>query len=679
MISAGGAIVEASGHLPGLMDEQSPSSGRVSLLDAMHPDDLPGVLAAFTETLANHRIARRVRTRIRNNDDEWQWVEAHLHGHQHGDESVVSCLLGDVRAEEQERAALAERERVLRTLNDALPVGVVAADDVGTIRYANKTFREITGIDPTRHDWLDYVDPEDVAELANQIARLGFYGEGLEMDLRLQRPGETQTRLMRLVLQAVRAQDGKLLNIVGSIADVTDSRGETSRLDREAHQDALTGLVNRAGIERELGDRLDRFHTAREPLAVLFVDLDDFGRINDAFGHTQGDEVLLQIGQRLRAETRDGDVVGRFGGDEFVVIADQTGGPDGALGLAHRLGHAVAAPVRVSGTSVRPHASIGIALSTGPGTRIDTLVREADAALREAKRRGRGVVWLADGSLRNRLERQVRLEQALDRGFDPETFTVAYQPVHDLITGEIYGAEGVVRWDSPDHGLLTSDQIVPVAEQSGHIHHLGTWSTRRIAEDYRALRDRIDTHPGFRLGVHLSARQLAGPGFVERAIDDLAELGLGMDALVVEVRRGHLVGHDPDVAAAIDRLTEAGAVIALDEFGGDSVSFEDLYRYPVRYLKLDERITADLAQSATSRTVDLPRRRHVRRPRDHRRGQRPSARRPATTLGPPRASRSGSARVSTPGSRHLLRSRRADPTGWMLADRPDRESSVAAT
>ena len=601
-LSTDGRVVAVHGAIEGVLSEVGGHVGQ-RLAAYVHPDDQADFEATLSEHGAVPEVGRRVRMRLRTHDGGWRWVDALLHDRVTPDGSRLTCVLSDVDADVRAQQALVESEYRFRTFLEAVPVGVFGADDVGRIRIANDAFKSVTGIDPAADDWLELVHPDDSSLLVDAIQRFGFSGDVLDTEIRLRRGDSSSYRTARVLARAIRAPDGKLLDVIGSIEDVTERKQLAERLAFEASHDALTGLANRSAIERELERRLERRHSTTTPLAVLFIDLDGFKRINDSLGHRAGDELLLRLGQRLAKSSRLGDAVGRFGGDEFVVVSEHAGDPDGALTMAHRLLDQVCEPVEVAGATLRPRASVGIAIATGP-TDAEILMRDADAAMYEAKARGPSAVWLADADVRNAAARRFELEAVLAEALvDDEHASFAYQPVTDLESGRMLGVEALLRWESPDFGSTSPGEIIPIAEESGLIHELTEWTVVQAARDLGRMVDAGLVTDEFHLGVNLSSSQLSAPGMVEQYLATIAAAGVEPGDLVVEVTETDFIEAASAAADALHALDAHGVPLALDDFGAGFSSFDYLTRLPIRFLKVDRSLIGHASRSARARAV----------------------------------------------------------------------------
>jgi len=369
------------------------------------------------------------------------------------------------------------------------------------------------------------------------------------------------------------------------------------RLREQAVHDALTGLPNRTLLLDRVTQALELGERRGTHTAVLFVDLDRFKVVNDSLGHAKGDRLLQQVAVRLAQAVRRGDTVGRFGGDEFLVVVEDVAGEAGAVIAADRLMAALADPFDLDGAEVVVSASIGIALA-GPGADAvgaDSLVRDADAAMYRAKDSGRSRVAVFEDTLHAELLRRYELEQGLRGAVDRDELVVLYQPRVRLADGRLTGVEALVRWDRPGHGLVGADEMIPIAEDTGLIVPVGAWVLAAACRQAVAW----DGHPalgGQSVSVNLSARQLNDPGLVDVVAANLAETGLAPERLCLEVTESALA-RDPDGAAAVlSSLKRLGVRLAIDDFGTGYATLDYVRRFSMAdELKIDRSFVAGLA------------------------------------------------------------------------------------
>ncbi|MCW2857663.1 MAG: Diguanylate cyclase protein [Marmoricola sp.] len=367
----------------------------------------------------------------------------------------------------------------------------------------------------------------------------------------------------------------------------------------QATHDPLTGLANRVRTMQLIAGALGRSNRKRETVGLLFIDLDGFKEVNDNHGHRAGDEVLRVVAERMDQQIREGDFIGRLGGDEFLVGIEDASDPDDAVQLATRLIAAVSEPIGVDdGVTVKVGASIGIALGRGGLTDVETLLHEADLATYQAKRAGRGRVELFSSTARAALRQHHDIERALADAITRDELLLHFQPIYNLSTGVIDSYEALVRWDRPGVGMVQPDEFLPVAESSDLIYDLDVWVMRAaLVQLSRWNRERGDTK--LQIAVNVSARHVSQQRIrddVERALRT-AEIDPGQ--LVVEVTETALM----DGSAAADNLEAlraAGVVISLDDFGTGYQSSAQLSRLPIDVLKIDRQFVVTDSDSARS-------------------------------------------------------------------------------
>ncbi len=368
------------------------------------------------------------------------------------------------------------------------------------------------------------------------------------------------------------------------------------RSKHQALHDSLTGLPNRRLLFERIGHALARHGRPERRLAVVFIDLDDFKAVNDRLGHTVGDLLLIEVANRLRSCLRPGDTAARLGGDEFAVLIDDEHG-DASEGMAERLLEAVSQPIEVAGQFVTVRASIGMAFAPlGRGAAIgsdvtqaaDGLLRDADLAMYEAKRSGKGGRAVFEQTMRDRIRARIAMEADLVEALTLEQLSVVYQPIVDLATDQMTGVEALLRWHHPSRGLIPPDEFIPVAEETGTIVSIGRWVLQEACSQLRRWRDLDPAWARRTMSVNLSARQLREPGLVDDVMAVLALTGIDPGDLTLEVTETAFF-HDIDAAASVlTALAAQGVRIALDDFGTGYSTLSCLQRLPVHSIKIDK-------------------------------------------------------------------------------------------
>jgi diguanylate cyclase (GGDEF)-like protein len=378
-----------------------------------------------------------------------------------------------------------------------------------------------------------------------------------------------------------------------------ERRRATEELVHRATHDPLTGLPNRTLLFDRLTHALARARRSGTTLAVLFVDLDRLKLVNDTLGHDVGDEVLRDVAERIAGSVRPGDTVARFGGDEFIVVAEDIDA-DHAATIADRVVHAVAAATACGADGLAPTASVGLTVIAGGEADAHEAVRRADEAMYAAKDEGgnRHRRGSADGDgAGRRLEVEAALRGALDRG---ELHLMA-QPIAAFATQEIIACEALLRWTHPVLGAVGPDEFIPIAEETGLIDALGAWVLRESCAQTVAVR-RATGRP-IELGVNVSPRQLRHPAFLAALEGALADSGLPASALVVEITETALLGSDPATAHAIGALRDLGTRLVLDDFGTGFSSLSMLKERPIDGIKIDRSFVAGLPADGSSGAI----------------------------------------------------------------------------
>jgi diguanylate cyclase (GGDEF)-like protein/PAS domain S-box-containing protein len=379
-----------------------------------------------------------------------------------------------------------------------------------------------------------------------------------------------------------------LASVAGQLAHVLQRASAASRLSHQALHDDLTGLPNRTLLADRLNQALVRLGRHTSPVAVLFVDIDNFKVVNDSLGHDQGDRILIILADRLSAAVRPSDTVARFGGDEFVILCDEVIDEAEASVIAKRVGDVVGAPITLDGRDHLVTASIGIALTTDRHALGPDLLRDADAAMYQAKADGRARSKAFAMSMRTRAVHRLDTEIALRRAITDGEFRLHYQPIIDIASGRTDGVEALVRWEHPTQGTISPDNFIPIAEETGLIIPIGEWV---LGEACRQAKIWHGTYPELAhltVSVNLSGRQINQSDLIPVVTNILADTGLAPSSLVLEITESVLMG-DAEVATIILRsLRDLGLHLSVDDFGTGYSSLSYLKNFPVDALKIDK-------------------------------------------------------------------------------------------
>ena len=563
-------------------------------LDLVHPDDRGWVMEDFARKIDEPEVHQPVEFRVQAADGSWHVAEAV--GTNLLDDPEIGGIVvtfRDVTERHLAQEALKASEERYRKVVDRSPVAMAIHCD-GRIVYANPACTRLMGgrsaDDLIGIEVLDLVHPSSRTAAAGRIASALAGNDQPAMEYRVRRLDGAE---LDVEIAAIPTQydDRPAVQVV--VHDITGRKRAEAELAHQATHDPLTGLPNRTLLFDRLEQALRRAVRSPGAVAVLFVDLDRFKVVNDSLGHDRGDELLVAVAERIRACLRPGDTVARFGGDEFVVLCEGLSEGDDAVGVAKRLKQALVEPVDAGGQEIYVSASVGVAVAR-EGTTARELLRDADAAMYDAKARSGSRFEIFDREMRERVVRQLELEQSLRRAVDCDELRALYQPEIDLRTGRIIGAEALVRWDHPTLGLLTPDQFLAVAEDTGLVVPLGRTVLRQACQ--AGARWRADGLGGAEplVGVNMSAQELTQPDTVDFIAGVLADSGLPAGCLCLEITE-RTVMSDPDGAGrAITAIKELGVTFALDDFGTGYSSLEHLIRFPLDFVKVDRSFTDGL-------------------------------------------------------------------------------------
>ncbi|XDY96650.1 putative bifunctional diguanylate cyclase/phosphodiesterase [Pseudomonas benzenivorans] len=366
-------------------------------------------------------------------------------------------------------------------------------------------------------------------------------------------------------------------------------------LQQVAQFDSLTELLNRQGLDEALGEKIQAHRQQGTPLAVMFLDIDHFKRINDSLGHAAGDEMLRVLAERINGVLRDKDVIARFGGDEFCVVASLSDNEE-ARHLAQRLLLRIKEPVVLDGRSIVMTSSIGISLFPKDGESCEELIKHADLALYQSKGSGRNNAQFFSTPLKTKASFELQLEEELRNALQQDRgLLLHYQPILDLDSGQVSKLEALVRWQHPQHGLLSPERFIGIAEANGFIAELDAWVLHRACRDLRLLAE--TGYPQLRVAVNCSALNLGRTDLPQEVRDALASSGVAAQRLELEVTENALMGNINLAADLLQQMRELGVSLSIDDFGTGYSSLAYLKRLPLDTLKIDRSFIQDVPTS----------------------------------------------------------------------------------
>ena len=524
----------------------------------------------------------------------------------------VTAREAALRVELTERAVTERSEARTGALikNSSDVVCVLGPDTV--VHYVSPSLEQMFAHDPaalTDHELAEIIHPDDAGRVRALIAAIaaGPPAQRTVAEFRVSH-GEGEDWRDVEALGTNLLGDESIEGIVLNIRDISERKAFEEELEHQAFHDTLTGLPNRALFRNRVEHSLAARRRDHLPVAVLFLDIDDFKLVNDSLGHAAGDELLQEIGRRLEDCMRPVDTAARLGGDEFAILIRDSESELHSVEIAQRVMSSVSAPVALEGRDVSVGVSVGIAFSDQDmvtGRDAEELLRNADAAMYMAKEAGKGGYQLFNPEMHLRAMARLELKTELQRALEEGEFTVRYQPIMDLARGDMAGMEALARWEHPEKGLLSPDDFVPLLEETGLIvgvgHHILTeacaWAARMQQECPR--------EPPMSMAVNVSARQLQRPEFIGEVSGVLQETGIVASSLTLELTESVMM-QDMEVSLMrLEALRRLGVKLAIDDFGTGYSSLNYVRELPVDILKIDRSFLADTNPQVAEMTASI--------------------------------------------------------------------------
>jgi diguanylate cyclase (GGDEF)-like protein/PAS domain S-box-containing protein len=562
-----------------------------------NPDDRRLVNSDLERT---GRVAgREIELRRRDGRSIWVSLSARVVRGADGAIAYYEGSLQDITSRKQVETALQRSEQRYRLLVDHAQVGVFINEN-GYYTYVNRAFADMLGYTEAELTGMSYRDifpPEEVTAADERFSRRQRGEEvanDYESDL-IHKDRKTRIHVTHSI--GTIDQDERRL-MIGTVRNVTEQKRFEAQLSHNATHDPLTGLPNRTLFIERLAKAMERSRPKGAPgYAVLFIDLDSFKVVNDSLGHAAGDDLLVQVAQRLKKCLGPWDILARHGGDEFTVLVGQTQDPEDAVDVAEHILAELVHPMRLGDNEIYTNASIGIAPGHADYTNTDELLRDADTAMYRAKAAGKAGYVVFDQDMYARARSRLRVETEFRQALDNRELRVHYQPIVSLATGRLLGFEALMRWQHPVRGLLGPDEFLGVAEETGLILPAGWWLLEESCRQLHAWRLSHPQAKDLTVAVNLAHKQFMYSGLPQRVNGVLLETGLAPEGLHLEITETVFLENPKAAEHTLRRLRTLGVALHLDDFGTGFSSLSYLAALPLDTLKIDRSFVTDMEQN----------------------------------------------------------------------------------
>lgn len=489
-------------------------------------------------------------------------------------------------------------------LLNTVPCGIQESDLQGRITYSNKAHHQIMAADEGtlngRYVWEFQIDPKDRQFLKKYYAELVDKQPTPEVYVTSIIALDSQQKVLEFVWDYIRDADGQLQGFIAVISDITLRRRQEERILHLAHYDTLTNLPNRFLSMDRLHQMLIKTKRHQQQAAVLFIDLDDFKKINDSLGHETGDLLLIKVAERLRQNLRQGDTIGRLGGDEFIILLGEIKDADKLLPIVGTILSKFQQPFEFDDRGLVLTASVGIALYPQDGEDASTLLRHAESAMFYAKDQGRNNYAFFTPQMNQAASRRLSLEQQMHGALDRGEFYLQYQPLYLLQDNQLTGVEALLRWNNSALGQVAPEEFIPIAERTGLIVKIGEFVIKtaiQTANQWQQLR------PSMKMAINLSPAQFRDLGLCNFISETLLQYPLQKDTLELEITEGVLLSGYIHTESILKTLTDMQIKLSMDDFGTGYSSLSYLRQYPFKVLKIDRSFITDIIDDDADREL----------------------------------------------------------------------------
>lgn len=578
-----------------------------SFVERIHPDDRARVESSFNRYLEGHTATYSAELRLRCKDGSWKWILTSGMVVRRDAQGKPLRMIGthvDIQERKEAEALLQQSEERWKLAMESTGDGIWDWHVQEGREYLSKRLVEMYGF--TEEELQQHPDaldsrthPDDLPQMLND--RQAHF-EGLSPTYQNEHRVRCKDGSWKWVLTrgmvVTRDAQGQPLRMVGTHTDISARKAAEALVRQQAYFDPLTGLPNRRMLRDRIEQEIKRNRRDGRKMAVLFIDLDHFKEVNDTLGHDAGDLLLTEAARRLRACLREHDTVARMGGDEFTLLIPELDDGTHLEPLLQKLLLALSAPFELQRERVFVSASIGVTLCPDDGSEVESLYKNADQAMYEAKHAGRNRFCFFTPALHEAAVQRARVTHDLHDAMALQQFELHYQPIVDLRSGQVRKAEALLRWRHPERGMVRPADFIPVAEATGLIVEIGDWVFRQVTAQLRRWRKTV--HPHFQVSMNSSPLEFRNPRSAEQSwAQRLHDAGLPGMSLVVEITESLLLESSATVSRQLLEWRDAGIQVALDDFGTGYSSLAYLQQLDIDYIKIDQSFVQGLEPEGT--------------------------------------------------------------------------------
>jgi diguanylate cyclase (GGDEF)-like protein/PAS domain S-box-containing protein len=511
-------------------------------------------------------------------------------------ENISENILLHIESVGREKILEVSEERYRHIFSNA-PLGILHYDATGTIVDCNEAFINLLG---SSRDLLigmqmlvTLKDQKILSAINDSLADGEGYYEGDYISVT-----SNITTPIRAFFKAIKSSEEKIVGGVGVVEDFSEKKQSEQLIQYQASYDPLTGLPNRRLLLDHLSTEMARARRHGHYGALLFIDLDNFKTINDSLGHSVGDELLKVVAKRITECIREEDTAARMGGDEFIIIITELDITIGLAayklrGVAEQLSLSLSSPCQIAGHDLHITPSIGVSIFPTPNKGVDDVLKQADSAMYRAKAAGRNTIRFFLPHMQEAADERLHLNTELRKALDCNQFSLYYQPQVNM-SRELIGAEALLRWHHPERGVIPNETFIDIAEETGLMPDIGQWVLREACQSIKKWTDAGQLGGSQTISINISGKEIATPGYVDRAVSVIEETGVNPNHLGIELTESSLVSTNEDIVDKIVKLRQIGIKFSIDDFGTGYSSLRYLKNLPLNTLKIDRSFVNDI-------------------------------------------------------------------------------------